>query len=197
MVIHETARLIAVDKPPGVPTIPDRFGSDSLHAQLQRDRDEKLWVVHRLDREVTGILVFAKDATTHRALSMAFEDHRVHKVYEALTEGDCAPGTSFHWENKLLRGKKRSYVTPHGKPAITEAVCVGRVGKLLRWRLNPLTGRNHQLRVHLANAGFPIAGDALYGATAPWTAGIALRAVQIELPAFEDQPAETITAAGL
>lgn len=197
MVIRETAHWVAVDKPAGLPTIPDRFGSDSVHAQLQRDRDERLWVVHRLDREVTGILVFARDAETHRALSIAFEEHRIHKTYEALTEGSAAPGATFRWENKLLRGKKRSYVTPHGKPSITEAVCVARVGKFLRWRLNPLTGRNHQLRVHLANAGFPIVGDALYGATAAWHAGIALRAVQIELPMLGDQPEETIIAKGL
>jgi tRNA pseudouridine32 synthase/23S rRNA pseudouridine746 synthase len=197
VVIRETQRILAVDKPAGVPTIPDRFGSDSLHAQLQRDRNERLWVVHRLDREVSGVLVFARDAATHRALSMAFEEHRITKRYEALTEGQCADDATFRWENKLLRGKKRSYETPHGKTAITEAVCTAHRGDLLVWRLTPLTGRNHQLRVHLSQHGYPIVGDALYGSTRAWSAGIALRAVQIELPAIDDQPAETIVASGL
>lgn len=180
-VLYEDEQVVAVDKPAGVPTIPDRFGSDSVQAMLERERGEKLWVVHRLDREVTGVLVFARDASAHRQLSIAFERHDAKKEYEALSEGDPPgpPGKAFHWENRLLRGKKRSYPSPHGKLAITDAIFLGELSHALHWRLAPRTGRNHQLRVHLAHAGFPILGDTLYGAHRRWHDGIALRAVRL------------------
>lgn len=185
-VLCESRDWLAIDKPAGVPTIADRFGSDNVHQQLQALRGERLWVVHRLDREVGGLLLFARNAATHAALSQAFEHRQVRKTYAAWTEGDAPawPGQPQHWQDPLLRGKKRAYTHPAGKPAITEAVCEGRSPQgLLIWRLLPLTGRNHQLRVQLANRGWPIAGDRLYGATTPWHSdGIALRAVRIELP---------------
>jgi tRNA pseudouridine32 synthase/23S rRNA pseudouridine746 synthase len=122
------------------------------------------------------------DADTHRTLSMAFERHEVGKGYAALTEGPVPARSDHRWSNLLLRGKKRSYESPHGKPAVTEATYLGRHGDWLKWSLNPLTGRNHQLRVHLHQHGWPIVGDALYGATAPWPDGIALRSVRLVLP---------------
>lgn len=180
-VLYEDARLVAIDKPAGVPTIPDRFGSDSVHGQLERARGEKLWVVHRLDREVGGVLLFARDPETHRALSLAFERHQIDKTYAALTDGAPAfpPGAAFRWENRLLRGKKRAYPSPHGKVAVTDAIYEGPHPSGLRWSLSPRTGRNHQLRVHLAQAGYPIVGDRLYGSARDWPDGIALRAVRI------------------
>ena len=187
-ILLETAALVVVDKPAGLPTIPDRFGSASVHDLLAAQIGVHLWIVHRLDREVTGILVFAKTAEAHRALSMAFERHAVHKTYEAWTTAASPPekGAAFHWENSLLRGKKRAYVHPAGKLAITEAVCQGGAPLPATWRfaLQPQTGRSHQLRVHLANAGMPIVGDTLYGSNVPWRPQeIALRAVAIAWPA--------------
>ena len=197
-ILFEDADVVVLDKPAGTPTIPDRFGSDSVKDRLERERGEKLWVVHRLDREVGGVLVFARNADAHRALSMAFEQHRVEKTYEAVTEGVPPEVASVRWENILLRGKKRSYASPHGKVAITDATCLGTTGQgWLRWSLRPLTGRNHQLRVHLSLAGYPIVGDALYGSTTLWPAGIALRAVRLSVPPLRDGgPSHLWEAAG-
>ncbi|MBM4342573.1 MAG: RNA pseudouridine synthase [Deltaproteobacteria bacterium] len=178
--MYDNPGWLAVDKPAGVPTIADRLGSDSVHAHLERQLGHRLLVVHRLDREVTGLLLFARDAPTHRALSMAFEDRRVRKRYEAWCEGTPVWRTA-HWDDTLLRGKKRAYVHPAGKRAITDAALAGE-GPCgwTRVDLWPRTGRSHQLRVHLANAGLPIVGDALYGAKAPFLASeIALRAVEL------------------
>lgn len=187
--------VVVIDKPAGIATIPERTGeAESVVEQLRRERGEPLWIVHRLDREVGGVLLFARTAEAHRALSMAFEKREVEKVYEALTEGAAAAGATFRWENLLLRGKKRAYESPHGKNAITEAEVIA-TGPL-RWRVRPLTGRNHQIRVHLSAAGFPIVGDALYGATTPWPAGIALRAVKLTIPAIGDAPARVFEAPG-
>lgn len=183
-IVLDRPDLIAIDKPAGTPTIPDRFGSDSVHDQLERKLGQQLWIVHRLDREVTGILVFARTAAAHRLLSSAFEQRRAHKTYEAWTSGPV-PGpqeVEFLWQDKLLRGKKRSYPHVAGKEAITAARYLGpapQVG-LHRWLLEPRTGRNHQLRVHLSGRGWPIAGDQLYGSDVAWRESeIALRAVAL------------------
>jgi 23S rRNA-/tRNA-specific pseudouridylate synthase len=194
-ILAEHPDVLVVDKPAGQATIPERTGeAESVVDALRRERGEALWVVHRLDREVSGVLLFARTAEAHRALSIAFEKRGVDKTYEALTEGKADRGATFRWENLLLRGKKRAYVSPHGKSAITEAEVIG-VGPL-RWRVRPLTGRNHQIRVHLAGAGFPILGDALYGSTTAWASGIALRAVRLSIPAIGDAPARVFEAPG-
>jgi tRNA pseudouridine32 synthase/23S rRNA pseudouridine746 synthase len=185
-VLAETPELVAVDKPPGIATIPDRAGAPGLQQQLESERGERLWVVHRLDREVGGILVFARTAAAHRALCAAFESRDVSKVYRAITEGEPPgpPGWSTRWEDLLAHGKRRTFAAPHGKSAITQATYEGQLEGGASWKLEPLTGRTHQLRVHLARFGHPILGDALYGATRPWTGrGIALRAVGLAIPA--------------
>lgn len=198
-VLYESDRLLVIDKPAGITTIPDRMGSDSVHGQLQRERNTKLWVVHRLDREVSGVLLFAKEPEAHRTLSMMFEQHLIRKKYEALTDGDAPAEPANRWQNLLLRGKKRSYESPHGKLAITEANYAGYEPSVraLRWFLTPLTGRNHQLRVHLAQHGYPIVGDLLYGNRRDWRPNeIALRAVELVMPEGEGLPALTVTAPG-
>lgn len=197
-VLFESSAVLAVDKPAGVTSIADRFGAPGLVDALQAERGERLWVVHRLDREVTGVIVFARTAAAHRALSLAVEGRAVAKRYEAWCEGDAAAGATFRWDSPLLRGKKRSYVHPAGKPALTLATCAGPAAAgLVRIDLWPQTGRNHQLRVHLANAGLPIAGDILYGAEAAWRPGeIALRAVELTIPAGVVGPAPLALWAG-
>ncbi len=198
-ILRDDPQWLAIDKPAGVPTIPDRMGSDSVHGQLERQIGQRLLVVHRLDREVSGLLLFARTASAHRALSMAFEGRQVRKQYEAWCEGLPAWQTA-HFDDTLLRGKKRAYVHPAGKRAITDATVAGPAPSgWTRLDLLPLTGRSHQLRVHLANAGLPIAGDALYGAqTAFLPNEIALRAVALTLAAgVVDSGVVQLQAAGL
>ncbi|MBI5608230.1 MAG: RNA pseudouridine synthase [Deltaproteobacteria bacterium] len=185
-ILLETPEFYAIDKPAGVPTIPDRLGSASVHDQFEAELAQKLWIVHRLDREVTGVLLFARTAAAHRALSLAFERGQAHKTYHAWTGGPEPAARQFRWQDKLLRGKKRAYAHPAGKDAITLAEFAGPAPQpgLWQWQLQPLTGRNHQLRVHLASRGWPIAGDQLYGSPVPWRQGeIALRAVTLQLDA--------------
>jgi tRNA pseudouridine32 synthase/23S rRNA pseudouridine746 synthase len=211
-IIFQNRHLVAADKPGGVLTVPGRMGAADprpcLGRQLERELRCRLWPVHRLDLEVSGLVLFARDAESHRVASVAFETRRVRKRYQALTEGadrdDARPGARFSWQSLLVRGKKRSFEAPHGKSALTEARLVERVpaaawvaredtddtdaageapGELLRFELEPHTGRAHQLRVHLARAGFPVVGDALYGSRLRFVEApaIALRSVGIEL----------------
>jgi tRNA pseudouridine32 synthase/23S rRNA pseudouridine746 synthase len=198
-VVFENAHVVAADKPSGVLTVPSRMGEDDARPcfgrQLEAALGLRLWPVHRLDFEVSGLVLFAKTAEAHRVAGMAFESRRVAKGYEALTEGAERVGAlprDFVWESLLVRGKRRSFEAAHGKPARTLATAralvsaaeagVTGAAQLVHFRLAPETGRPHQLRVHLARAGFAVAGDQLYGAQsklAPDT--IALRSVRLEV----------------
>jgi tRNA pseudouridine32 synthase/23S rRNA pseudouridine746 synthase len=195
--------VVAVDKPAGLLTVPSRIGPADprpclgrlLEAQLGR----RLFPLHRLDFEVSGIVLFASTPDAQRMGSLLFESRRVRKRYEALTEGAervTELPARFRWQFRLVRGKKRSFAAPHGKLALTFAQARRRVAaapfvapgpvaapaELLHFALEPQTGRPHQLRVHLASAGFPILGDALYGSPHRFARpGIALRAVRLEM----------------
>ena len=197
--------------------MPGRFGEDergpALGRQLEHQLGQRLWPVHRLDREVSGLVLFARTADAHRLASAAFEGRRVDKQYQALTEGatlipSCP--VSFTWNSLLVRGKKRAFEAPHGKQAVTLAEAVARVPvgnwlaadspvlsppQLLCWRLLPETGRPHQLRVHLAKAGFPVVGDTLYGARTKFVQpdAIALRSVRL---AFNEADARALEVPG-
>ncbi|MBA2321688.1 MAG: RNA pseudouridine synthase [Deltaproteobacteria bacterium] len=195
-VLAETPEWLALDKPPGVTTIADRQGVAGVVERVAKARGERLWVVHRLDREVGGLLLVARTAAAHRSLNQAFEHRLARKTYEAYTAGEAPPG-EHRWHDRLVHGKKRSFSAAHGLEAITEATCRGPDARGLAWSLRPLTGRTHQLRVHLANAGFPIHGDTRYGSSAPWAPGIALRAVALEIPAAEGLAAIALVAPGL
>jgi tRNA pseudouridine32 synthase / 23S rRNA pseudouridine746 synthase len=206
--------VVAADKPSGWLTVPSRLGQADprpcLGRELERALSARLWPVHRLDLEVSGLVLFALTAEAHRTASAAFEGRRVHKVYQALTEGAelvAELPAVFDWQSRLVRGKRRSFQAPHGAPARTHARALARVPageattalgaieppgqELLHFQLEPETGRPHQLRVHLARAGFPVAGDTLYGArtvvAAPGT--IALRSVGLTFLAAEDREA--------
>lgn len=187
--VFRNEHFAAVDKPAGWLSVPGRFGTADPRScaglELQTRLGQRVWPVHRLDAEVSGLLLFALSADAHRAAGAWFEGRAVSKRYEARTEGEAGvlrPGRTFEWRSRLLRGKKRSYETPRGREAITVAEFWGAAGSWLAWRLEPLTGRPHQLRVHLAAHGFPIAGDALYGAARPWPpGGIGLRSTALDL----------------
>ena len=193
-ILFENPHFVAVDKPVGWLTVPGRTGADDPRPCLGRELESQLkarvYPVHRLDAEVSGLVLFARGPRAHRAANAWFESHTVRKTYEALTEGDATapvPNETIEWRSNLLRGKKRAYESSHGKPAITRATYIGPHRGSLLWKLEPLTGRSHQLRVHLASHGFPIVGDTLYGARlALATGGIALRAVRLDFSACAD-----------
>lgn len=192
--IFENQNFVVADKPHGVLSVPGRLGA---HGEDQRtvlglELEKKLgrlWPVHRLDFEVSGLVLFARSSEAQKVASQWFEARAVHKFYEALSEGAAPEGeTSFEWTSKLLRGKRRAYESPHGKPSVTRAWWQGESdfngARAQRWRLEPLTGRPHQLRVELARHGYPIVGDELYGAKSRFgDHAIALRAVKIDFQA--------------
>ena len=171
-VLHEDDQILVVDKPSGVHTVPDRGGKYlGVHGELQRLRpDDDLRIVHRLDLGTSGCLVLAKGLEAARALSAAFEAGEVHKEYLALVDG-VASRERFEVTRPLGPDRRRPgrvRVVKEGSKGSRSAHTIVEVAEQFRrhalLRARPLTGRSHQIRVHLSASGFPIVGDPDYGA---------------------------------
>ena len=172
-VVHVDPWLLVVHKPSGLLSQPGRGPAlaDSLLTRLQCHWPELL-LVHRLDRDTSGLLLLARDPHTHRRLSTAFAERRVHKAYLAVVEGTMG-ATAGRIDEPLARWATATATAPPrygpvpvglgGKPALTRWRLLGARGQRSLLLLVPHTGRSHQLRVHLASVGHPIVGDPIYG----------------------------------
>ncbi len=169
--LHESPDYLLACKPAGLLAVPGRGPDkqDCLLSRLQASHPEAL-TVHRLDQATSGLMVFARNANAQRRLGHAFERRLVHKRYVALVSGHTAvPSDAWNTiDLPLMRDwpqRPRQMVSAEGRAAQTRwrVLEAGLPGGLTRLELEPLTGRTHQLRVHLAHVGLPIVGDTLYG----------------------------------
>jgi len=158
--------LLVLDKPAGLLAVPGRgeAGLDNLANRVQAVHAQAL-VVHRLDMATSGLLLMALGAATQRALSMAFEARAVHKRYVAVVEGELAEDSGeiaaplmADWPNR----PRQKVDLEAGKASLTRWRVLARANGCTRVDLEPVTGRSHQLRVHLQHIGHPIRGDELY-----------------------------------
>lgn len=165
-ILHEDSHVIAVNKPSGLLSVPGKGEhlADCLLARVQAVFPDAL-LVHRLDRDTSGVIVFALTPHAQRSLSMQFEKRTTKKTYVARVRGQLAEKTGtvdlpliVDWPNRPLQ--KVCHET--GKPAITDWRVLKQTDEETRVRLTPKTGRSHQLRVHMLALGHPILGDPLY-----------------------------------
>ena len=170
LVLFEDDHLLAVNKPAGVNThAPDNFAPEGLHEWLQHRRGRPLAIHHRLDKETSGVLVFGKTALANRSLTGQFEQKTVRKTYIFLTAA-AAPSKPFRVASPI-----------DGKPATTDFEPAGHCGRLALIRATPETGRTHQIRLHAAQNGFAVAGDALYEKPITSLPRLMLHAASLEL----------------
>jgi RluA family pseudouridine synthase len=179
-ILLESGPVLVVNKPPGLLTQAPP-GIDSLELRIKRflkEREQKpggvyLGVPHRLDRPVSGVIVFAKHVRAARKLSSQFEARTVRKIYWALVEGHVAEDAGT-WTDRLkkLEDQPKAIVVDEADPAGQHAVLHYRVlerrDAMTRLEIELETGRMHQIRVQCASRGHPLLGDELYGATQPF-----------------------------
>ncbi len=181
-ILYQDRYLIALNKPAGVETqpTPARYRG-TLYEALQRHLHNPfrpldqptLGMVQRLDRETSGVMVFSIHPKAHRALTQAFTDRAVEKLYLALVQGEPAKPTG-EIHSLLARsrhGNRMLSVKQGGKEAITRYRLLQGFGSAALLELELLTGRSHQIRVHCSEAGWPLLGDRLYGGPLRWGEG--------------------------
>ncbi|GHD98725.1 23S rRNA/tRNA pseudouridine synthase A [Defluviimonas sp. 20V17] len=165
-VLHHDHHLLVLDKPPGLLTVPGKGPdlADCLIARAQAVFPEAL-LVHRLDRDTSGVIVFALTKAAQRDLSLQFETRKTRKIYVARLWGEVAHKTGtvdlpliVDWPNRPLQHVDHD----RGKPAVTDWRVLKHEDGTTRVRLMPQTGRSHQLRVHMKEIGHPILGDPFY-----------------------------------
>lgn len=164
-ILFENEVFVVIDKPAGLLSVPDRKQSAVSLKDLLIERYGEIFTVHRLDRETSGVIVFAKTAEAHRYLSMLFEHRETSKVYLGLVLGRLAQSSGLIEEPIAEHPAKNGTMTVYrkGKPASTGYEVVEDLVRYSLVRFFLHTGRTHQIRVHMKHLGHPIACDGLYG----------------------------------
>jgi RluA family pseudouridine synthase len=175
-ILHVDDAMIVLNKPAGLPVLPDGWERDSpclvrileeQYGNTSGASGKVIWIVHRLDKSTSGVMVFARTAEVHRELNRQFELHEARKIYRAVMQG--VPG----WNEKIAQHplrvnvghKHRTAVDPRrGKPSETRFKVLQRYPDDTLVEAQLMTGRTHQIRAHAYALGHPLLGDVLYGA---------------------------------
>lgn len=167
-IIHSDDHIIILNKPAGLPVLPDGWEPDAPYlVKMLEEELGKIFVVHRLDKFTSGVMVFAKTAEAHRSLNIQFEKHTIEKIYHAITVGTPP------WDEKTTKFPLRANVGHKHRTMVDNRNGLRsetRLKVLKRGQANvlleamPMTGRTHQIRVHAYALGYPLLGDVLYSA---------------------------------
>ena len=171
-VLYEDNDLIIINKPSGLLVIPDRFDPSlpCLKQLLEERLQQQMYIVHRLDRDTSGVICLAKNEASHKYLSKLFQEHEVGKFYAGLVMGRVVPESGSIEtpiaEHPAVKGKM--IAARKGKPSLTDYRVVEQwpLYSLVQFQIH--TGRTHQIRVHMQSIGHPIVCDELYGDGKPF-----------------------------
>ena len=165
-ILYQDDDILVINKPAGLPTLPDGYDPSLPYAKnILEAQYGRLLTVHRLDKQTSGVLIFARTVAAHRSLNTQFERHQVAKIYHALVLG--SPG----WQERTIdlplrpNGDRRHRTVVDlagGKPAVTLVKVLERFDPCCLLEAIPQTGRTHQIRAHLFSMGLAILGDNLY-----------------------------------
>ncbi|HSW56998.1 MAG TPA: RluA family pseudouridine synthase [Dehalococcoidales bacterium] len=177
-IVYEDADLMVVDKPAGmtVHPAPGHYQGTLVNAVLAHipllgtEQGIRPGIVHRLDKDTSGLILVAKNAAAHLKLANQFKNRTVSKYYQTLVRGavKTEKGIIIAEIGRHPKIRQRMAVVTAGRPAKTEYRVVRRVGNYTLLEIKPLTGRTHQIRVHLAAIGYPVVGDSVYGVNSPY-----------------------------
>ena len=207
-VVFQNENFVVCHKPAMCLSVPAREKTDArpcLGLELQKQFKKQVFPVHRLDYEVSGLILYALNSRAHKTAQDWFVKKTIRKLYRAETMEqnfshwptnvstdrayiNSEAGQSFVWKTQMLRGKRRSFESKNGEWAETEAEIKKNENGIIFWQLYPVTGKPHQLRFELSRRGFPILGDSLYGSSVSRSQqGIALEAFELDLSRISER----------
>lgn len=190
LLLSESDHWVALSKPAGLLSVPDRLGKEISLKMMLREKYGNCWAVHRLDRDTSGVILFAKDEATHQLLNKQFEERKVEKIYTGLVLGvPPEPSGQINIpiaEHHAADGRMMTHAK--GKPSHTDyrVLEVLRLFSLVEFRLH--TGRTHQIRVHMQWLGHPLVGDSLYGDGQPVLVSSIRKKFKLAKQADEERP---------
>lgn len=186
-ILYEDEHIVAIDKPIGLLSVATAFEKDLTAHAILKDyyRPKKVEVVHRLDQDTSGVMLFALSQPAREKLKEVFEAHALERVYVAVVEGEIKEGQGT-WQSHLV--EDANYVVHSsgdshvGKEAITHYRCLGTNKRYSYLMVTLETGRKNQIRVHCSDAGHPVVGDKKYGASKPGIKRLCLHSHRIVMP---------------
>lgn len=170
LIIQETANWVAINKPSGLLSIPDREGKEISLKQMLIEQYGNIFTVHRIDRDTSGLIIFARNEAAHKHLSQQFESRQTEKYYQGLVIGSVVPANGSIDAPIAEHPVQKGLMVIHrqGKDALTdyEVLRDFRLYSWVQFRIH--TGRTHQIRVHMKQLGHPLVADELYGDGKPF-----------------------------
>ncbi len=189
-IIFENEAFVAVNKPSGLLSIPDRMGVTISLKDILKQRYGNIYTVHRLDKDTSGIIIFAKTETAHKTLSQLFEGREMEKYYMGLVNGQMMNSNGSIDAAIMEHPGKTTKMITHtkGKPSLTD-YAVTESFRLFSWvQFQIHTGRTHQIRVHMQHIGHAIVCDEIYGEAKPILLSAIKRNFKLAKTAEEEKP---------